>query len=275
MPKTHENLLFYERQFRTIKKLIPVANNCLSESLAPSKLIRGYFLEHSKYWDIIQSSQRKRVLQVELTPEEEDALSEKMVSMMNLLVSLKRISETANQVQKSHKITLYELLVRLRDLVLKQGGSEIIPSFTFPEKVRPVNTIKERFQFSFPSKKNGNKQLYDLASKSIKSLEIPEFVSEVLDKQLRNQQTLIHLGKAKEASFSRKINRFSTLQKRSMAASKEYEGKAFEIICKMFNVNVVLNQSVRNQSNVHYDQFLIGLKDMVNYFKEKDNLRID
>lgn len=275
MSKTQENLLFYERQFNTIKKLIPFANNCLSESLAPSKLIKGYFLEHSNYWDIIQSSQRKQNLQIKLTTEEENSLSEKMVSMMDLLVSLKRISETATQAQKSHKITLYELLVRLRDLVLKHGGSEIIPSFTFPEKIKSVNTIKEKFKFSLPSKKNGDKKLFDLASKSIKSSEIPEFVSQVLDKQLRNQHTLIHLGETKEVSFSREINKFSTLQKRAMAAKKDYEGKAYEIIYKMFNVNVVLNQSVRKHSNLHYDKFLIGLEDTVKHFKEKDNLKID
>ena len=190
MSKTQQNLIFLERQFNTIKGLIPFANSSLAASISPDKLIKGYFLEHSNSWDILQSAQRKKVHEIELNEEEEKALSEQMVLMMKLLVDVRKISTAANQSQKSHKLTLYELMVRLRALVLKHGGNEIIPSFTFPEKVKAASSFSDKLKFSFPSKKKGEKKLHELCIKGVKSSDVPEFVSNVLDKQLRHLYTL-------------------------------------------------------------------------------------
>lgn len=84
MSKTQKNLIFLERQFNTIKGLIPIANLCVSESVLPDKLIKGFFREHLTYWDVIQSSSEKKLWKVDLTEEEEQSVRESIILMMDL-----------------------------------------------------------------------------------------------------------------------------------------------------------------------------------------------
>ncbi len=270
MSKTLKNLRFYEQQFNTIKGLIPFANSCISESIAPGKLVKGFFHEHLIYWDVLQSPSKKKIWEIGMTTKEEYSLLERMVQMMNLLVNVKKTSQSANVSQKSNKITLFELLVRLRDHVLKQSSREIIPSFTLPETVKHSNSFKEKFSLSFPSMTKHEKKLFELCVQGIKATEIPGFVSEVLDKQMHHLYHLAHLGESYDNQWANEINKYTALQKRSLTAGKEYEGKAYEIICKMLTVNMALNQSIRDQANPQYENFIIKMEEMVQYFKKKE-----
>lgn len=269
MSKTLKNLRFYERQFNTIKGLIPIANSCISASIEPDKLVTGFFRKHSMYWDVMQSPIKKKLWEIGLTTEEEYALSERIVQMMNLLVHVKKTSQSANLSQNSNKITLYELLVRLRDHVLKENNGVIIPSFTLPGKSQQPDSFKRKFSLSFPSMTKNEKKLFDLCVHGIKAVEIPWFVSEALNKQMRHLYHLAHLGKSYDKQWKNEMGKYAALQKRSLAAGKEYEGKAYEIICNMLRVNRKLHQSIRDQANPQYEKFVIKMEEMVQYFKEK------
>lgn len=275
MAKARNKLIFYERQFNTIKGLIPVANSCISASIMPEKLVKKYFSYHMTYWDIIQSPKQKEIWKVELSQKEKYPLLERMVQMINLLVKVKKTSQAANLSQKSSKLTLFELLVRLRDQVLKETRAEIIPSFTLPKAVKPTSSLKDKITWPFPSMAKHEKKFFEMCAQGLSSTEIPAFFSKVLKKQLYDLYRLSHLGESQENQWANEINKYSSIQKRSLAAGKEYEGKAYEIICNMHAVNQSLNQSIRDEANPQYENFIIKMEDMIEYFKEKERKKED
>jgi len=270
MPKTHHKLLFYERQFNTIKGLIPVANTCISESIEPDKIAKGFFTEHLGYWEITQSPQQKKLWKIAWAQEEEYVLLERMVIMMNLLVNVKKTSQAARVSQHSLKITLFELLVRLRDHVLVVNNAQMIPSFTLPEQVKSSQGLNLKSRWALPGRLKADKKLLRLHVRDMTySRTIPSFVGKVLSKQLQHLQYLSQLGKLNEDSWAKEIRSYASLQKRALATGKEYEGKAFEIICKMLKVNQELSQAIRKQINPQYEKALLKTEKIVQYYKEK------
>ena len=132
MSKTLNNLKFYERQFNTIKGLIPIANSCISASIEPDKLVTGFFREHSIHWDVLQSPIKKKLWEVGLTTKEEYALLERIVFMMNLLVNVKKTSQSANLSQKSSKITLYSKPLTTKEVPPGRGARGVSPRHFLP-----------------------------------------------------------------------------------------------------------------------------------------------
>ena len=266
---TRNNLVFLERQFNTVKTLIPTANEYISKSSAPEKIVIKYFNVQSRNWDMIKFKKKLNVYEINLSEKEEWFLSERIVLLMNLLVKLKRISKEAKNSQKSYKITLYELLVRLKDQVMSQSPVGISPSFMQIDGKSNQSKSSFNVNLSFGQIFGKKEREYQNFMDELNSFEIPEFVSKVLKEQYAHLYHLANIGKEKEKSLEKEYDKFTKLKQDSLKKKKEYEAKGYEIIGKMIKVEIDLNTTIRNNSKPILQSFIPKMKENIEMYNEE------
>ncbi|MCB0855884.1 MAG: hypothetical protein KDD63_26865 [Bacteroidetes bacterium] len=261
---TIKNLKFLERQFKSIKELIPISNHYLSQASLPEKLIKKYFLTHSSFWDTLQSKENHQLYRIHLTEEDEKFISHRILAILELLVKIKRISKEAKNSQQSLKITLYELMLRLRDQVMTPVPTdELIPSFT---QVQFTNKNLQVFWGIFGKKKSIKKKVgkdYEKIMTSLINAEIPEFTSRVLQEQYTHLYHLTQIGKDQESALLEALQKYERLKNRAVKGKREYEAKAYEVIGNMVLVEKELNEVLRKQTFPVYENLITDIKGII------------
>ncbi|MEM6767703.1 MAG: hypothetical protein AAF655_22390, partial [Bacteroidota bacterium] len=232
-------------------------------SSSSEKLIKSYFREISSFWDILQSPEKREVMKITLSLDEELFLLKSIKDLMALLVKLKRISAKAISSQKSLKLSLFELLLHLRDQVFTGPPDEVIPSFTFPEEV-PSNEKGSILPKWFSSSKSTKeKKKVRLLLKEVKSSGLSEFSIEVIEKSLFMLNHLAHLKAEEDEKWKKDIKKWGSLQKEALSKGKEYEAKAYEICYNILTVKNTLFHTLREQSetfNIDFQAQIQNLK---------------
>lgn len=246
MTEVTNNLVFLERQYNSIKGLIPLTNDLITESGSSEKLIKSYFREISSFWDILQSPEKREVLKVSLSSDEESFLLENTKELMTFLVKLKRTSAKATSSQKSLKLSLFELLLHLRDQVFTGPPDEVIPSFTVPEKIPSNERGIVLPKWFASSKSTKEKKQLGLLIQEVKSSGLSEFSVEVIEKGLLMLNHLAHLKSEEDKKWKKDIKKWRYLQKEALSKEKEYEAKAYEIGYDILTIKNTLFQTFRS-----------------------------
>ena len=224
MTEVTKNLVFLERQYNSIKRLIPLANDLIADSCSSERLIKSYFRDISSFWDILQSPEKREIMKITLSSDEESFLLEIIKELMTLLVKLKRTSAKAISSQKSLKLSLFELLLHLRDQVFTGPPDEVIPSFTVPEKIPSNEKVIILPKWFSSSKSTKEKKKLGRLLKEVRSSGISEFSVEVIEKSLLMLNHLTHLKAKEEKKWKNDIKKMGSLQREALSSAKECGG---------------------------------------------------
>ncbi|MDW3649737.1 MAG: hypothetical protein R8P61_21885 [Bacteroidia bacterium] len=108
------SLIFLENQFANIKRLIPEANKFMGNAARLEKLYKKRFAYYAEKWEILEN-EVFMVKGFKSFPESDRAfLKKEVLDIMEKLSRAKHLSEEAKNIQKSTKVGLLEVLLRLK-----------------------------------------------------------------------------------------------------------------------------------------------------------------
>ena len=255
------NLKFLERQFNTIKLLIPEANLRMSEALAPEKMVQKYFQQYASDWDKLTSGSYVDFWPGELSERETHFLYKKLMGIMKLLILLKRISKEAQDSQKFYKASLYQLLGRLSDQVLRENPTKPLPSFTQKEvsptpKRGRIPPLDFWGKGKLPQKYGG---MYD----KLLNHSYHTFFTKISQAALKDLNHLHQLGLAEEKALRESKKIYREKEAKSQKTKREFEAKAFNILHSMYSVQLEFYTSLRSEAKPVYERFVEDLKSVL------------
>ncbi|MEM9718995.1 MAG: hypothetical protein AAGA10_07100 [Bacteroidota bacterium] len=259
--KPSSDLLFLERQFNSIKLLIPEVNLCMSRASAPGKLMKNYFQQYARDWDHLKSGSYANIWPGELSEREVHFLYRKLLGVMKLLILLKRISKEALDSQKLHKAAIYQLLGRLSDQVLRENPSKPLPSFSQKEigfsPKRNLLRPKGLWEKTKPDK-NLQKLHKRLAGPSYHA-----FFIKISQTMLKDLNHLHQLGLVEEKDLGKSKKIYLQKEAKAEKAKKEFEAKALNTLSSMYSVQLELSANLRKEVEPIYDGFIRDLDSLL------------
>ena len=264
-PPVLNSLVFLERQFAAIKKLIPEANQLVVSAHSLNVHARNRFSSISWAWDQLQEPGVQQLINTHFGEEEHAFLSRKLFDLLNLLVQVKRISAEAQQTQKSFKITLFELLSRLYTQVMREGSVMPMPAFNPPPSQIQTSLIgnpkrgrtflEQKAKGLLGQTINGKSDLEKL-EEQLAQKRVPPYFEQIILKPLAN---LHHLGTT-ETEEKKRLKELSDqyyqAAKTAQKKGKEFEAQALEIMHKMVWVQSRLNETLEEICQPKYEAWL-------------------
>lgn len=238
-------LISLEKQFAQIKTLLPEVNELIARTIFVEKYTQELFRYYSRYWDRFDEKSSGSLIIKEWTFEDKQFIAPKLLTMMKILVMVKRTADEARHEQSRNKARYIDMLTSIHRQSMKSIPANKLPTFRLPKKLDFTELNDEH-------KIDRSKLLTNQESKILKSSidklgerKLDDSLRDVIQKMLTDSFLLSRLGRSEEKALNSLADKYAKKASKQRAKRMDHLSESYECIQEMLIIKLKLDEVVR------------------------------